>query len=164
VPKGICTTWVFDFLQEGDPVTFNGPHGDFAIRESDKEMIFIAGGSGMAPFRSILADLKQQGCQRTINYYFGARTEADLFLTDAMRQYEQALPGFTYVPALSDPKEDTSWEGDTGLITDVVGKYNEDCSDKQGYLCGSPGMIDACIEVLTKNGMPEEEIYYDKFA
>ncbi|MFO7820910.1 MAG: 2Fe-2S iron-sulfur cluster binding domain-containing protein [Lentisphaeria bacterium] len=164
VPEGICTTWVFDFLEEGESLTLNGPYGDFYIRPGNSEMIFIAGGSGMAPFRSILADLERQECKRPIRYFFGALTAKDLFMLDEMKGYEERLYDFKFIPALSEPVPDDEWNGETGLITEVVAAHYPDCSDKQGYLCGSPGMIDACIKVLDAGGMDSENIFYDKFA
>jgi Na+-transporting NADH:ubiquinone oxidoreductase subunit F len=127
-------------------------------------MIFIAGGSGMAPFCSMLARMKAEKNPRRTRYFFGARAVRDLFYVEQMRAYEQALPDFRFIPALSDPAPDDDWDGETGLITDVVGRHYEDCSDKEAYLCGSPGMIDACIKVLAERGMPEEQVFYDKFA
>ena len=164
VPNGICTTWVFEFMAEGDPVKLNGPYGDFYIRNDDKEMIFIAGGSGMAPFCSILPELKRQGDTRPIQYFFGAVSRRDLFYVDKMKTYEDTLPDFKFIPALSKPEENDQWDGETGLITEVVGNHYRDCSDKQAYLCGSPGMIDACLKVLDERGLKEENIFFDKFA
>ena len=118
----------------------------------------------MAPFCSILADMKRNRNPRTTRYFFGARAVRDLFYLEEMKQYEEDLPDFHFIPALSDPMEGDNWDGETGLITEVVGSHYRDCSDKQAYLCGSPGMIDACIKVLSERGLPEESIFYDKFA
>ena len=165
VPDGICTTWVFEILEQNDNVIFNGPYGDFQLNyDSDREMIFIAGGSGMAPFCSILDDMKHRQIDRRTNYFFGAKTEGDLFYLDRMKEYEKELANFHFVPALSEPAPEDNWDGETGLITDVVGSHYDDCSDKEAYLCGSPGMIDACIKVLTDRGLQEDRIFYDKFA
>jgi Na+-transporting NADH:ubiquinone oxidoreductase subunit F len=87
-----------------------------------------------------------------------------MFYLDEMKQFENDLPDFKFIPALSAPEPDDKWDGETGLITEVVDRHYPDCSGKEAYLCGSPGMIDACIKVLTTNGMPEENIFYDKFA
>ena len=164
VPNGICTTWVFEYLTEGTRTKLNGPYGDFKLSENDKEMIFIAGGSGMAPFLSILKQMEYAEDSRKCTYFFGALSKKDLFCLDEMKAFEEKLPNFTFVPALSQPAEDDDWDGETGLITEVVGAHYEDCSDKEAYLCGSPGMIDACLKVLTDRGLPEEGIFYDKFA
>lgn len=164
VPNGICTTYVHNHLKVGDTLTINGPHGDFGIRAGEGEMICIAGGSGMAPIKSILLHMLRTGSQRPVRYFFGARSKRDLFLVEELREIERKMPNFKFIPALSAPEPDDHWTGETGLITDVVGRHVDDASDKQGYLCGSPFMIDACVKVLTSKGMPADKIFYDKFS
>ena len=164
VPNGICTTYVHNYLKEGDEVIFNGPYGDFYLRESNRKVVCIAGGSGMAPVKAILLDMLDKGVSRKVEYFFGAVTKRDIFLVDEMRELEGKLPDFKYIPALSAPTEEDAWEGETGLITEVLDNHLEMGEDVEAYLCGSPGMIDACIAVLTKKGIPEELIFYDKFA
>jgi Na+-transporting NADH:ubiquinone oxidoreductase subunit F len=164
VPDGICTTYVHNHLKVGDSMTVNGPYGDFHRSENDKEMICIAGGSGMAPLKSILYDMREKGVNRKATYFFGAKSKRDLFLLDEMGQLEKDMEQFKFIPALSEPSPEDNWEGETGLITEVVDRHTDDLSDAEAYLCGSPFMIDACIEVLKKHGMPEENIFYDKFS
>ena len=151
-------------MKEGDEVTINGPYGDFFLRESEADIVFIAGGSGMAPIKSILLDMVEKGIDRKATYFFGARTTKDLFLVDEMRELEKRLPRFTFVPALSAPTEEDKWQGETGLITEVLDRHLKDGNNLEAYLCGSPGMIDASVGVLAKKGLPEELIFYDKFA
>ncbi len=164
VPDGICTTYVHQHLKEGDTMTVNGPYGDFHLSNTDKDMICIAGGSGMAPLKSILYDMREKGNKRKATYFFGAKSKRDLFLLDEMKQLENDLPAFRFMPALSEPQPEDNWEGETGLITEVVDRHTDDLSQAEAYLCGSPLMIDACIVVLKNHGMPEESIFYDKFA
>jgi len=164
VPNGICTTYVFNHLKVGDPVTINGPYGDFFLRESGRDIIFIAGGSGMAPIKSMLLDMVEKANPRTATYFFGARTTRDLFLVEEMRAFEKKLPRFSFVPALSNPQPEDAWTGETGLITEVLGRHFQSLDHHEAYLCGSPGMIDASIKVLKAKGMPEELIFFDKFA
>lgn len=164
VPNGICTTYVHQYLKVGDKITINGPYGEFYLRPTDAEIIFIAGGSGMAPIKSILLDMEEKKINRKATYFFGAKTTKDLFLIDEMDRLMQKMPNFKFIPALSDPNSDKDWNGERGLITDVVDKYIADGTNKEAYLCGSPGMINACISVLTKKGIPENKIFYDKFA
>jgi len=164
VPNGICTTYVFEYMKEGDEVTINGPYGEFFLRDTDAEIVFIAGGSGMAPIKSILLDMAEKGIDRKATYFFGARTTRDLFLLDEMRELEKRLPRFTFIPALSAPAEEDKWTGETGLITEVLDKHLKEGNNQEAYLCGSPGMIDASVGVLTKKGLPGELIFYDKFA
>ncbi|HDS84623.1 MAG TPA: 2Fe-2S iron-sulfur cluster binding domain-containing protein [Phycisphaerales bacterium] len=164
VPNGICTTWCFEYLKEGDTVKLNGPYGEFRLSESDAPMVFVAGGSGMAPFVSILHQMKHNGIQREAVYFFGGNAVRDLCLIEQMKAFEKALPNFTFVPVVARPEEDDHWDGETGLVTDAVKRKYEDLSGYEGYLCGSPGMIDAAIKVFTSLGMPDDKIYYDKFA
>ena len=164
VPNGICTTYVHKHLKEGDTVTVNGPYGEFFLRDTERDIICIAGGSGMAPLKSILLDMAEKGSKRKARYFFGARTARDLFLLDEMHELEERMENFTFIPALSDPAPDDNWTGETGLITEVVKRMAENAPEAEAYLCGSPGMIDACVKVLSELGMPEERIYYDKFA
>jgi Na+-transporting NADH:ubiquinone oxidoreductase subunit F len=164
VPGGICTTWVFTLLKEGDEVRFNGPHGEFGLSDTDAEMVWIAGGSGMAPFWSILRAMKERGIARPTTYYFGAVRQRDMFFLEAMRAMEEELDWFRFVPALSAPEEGEEWPGERGLITEVVDRHVTDGAGKEAYLCGSPGMIDAAIEVLKQKGITDERIFYDKFA
>ncbi|MBL7215691.1 MAG: 2Fe-2S iron-sulfur cluster binding domain-containing protein [Phycisphaerae bacterium] len=164
VPNGICTTWCFDHLKEGDPVKMNGPYGDFRLSQSDAPMIFIAGGSGMAPFVSILHYMQNTHNNRKVKYFFGGNTPKDLCLDSQMKEFEESLEGFEFVPVVANPPEGENWTGETGLVTEAVQRQFKDLSGHEGYLCGSPGMIDASIKVFTALGMPEEKIYYDKFA
>ncbi|MFA4838923.1 MAG: 2Fe-2S iron-sulfur cluster binding domain-containing protein [Candidatus Neomarinimicrobiota bacterium] len=164
VPNGICSTWVFQHLQVGQKINLTGPYGDFHLSESSAPAIFIAGGSGMAPFHSILRDMAERKIRREVSYFFGARTQADLFYTDKLNRFRQENPWFRFIPALSNEPENSDWKGERGLITDVVARHFPDCSKHEAYLCGSPGMIDSCLNVLTRGGMPKDKIYYDKFA
>lgn len=166
VPNGLCTTYVHKYLKEGEKIKINGPYGDFFLRDTESDIICIAGGSGMAPIKSILYNMYEQGNTRKISYFFGARNKRDLFLVEELRKLEKKMPNFKFIPALSRPEEEDNWTGETGLITDIVDKYikNSTSDITEAYLCGSPGMIDACVNVLTANGVKEEKIYYDKFA
>jgi len=164
VPNGICTTYVFEHLKVGDQVTINGPYGDFHLRDTEVRALFIAGGSGMAPIKSMLYDMLEKGINRECIYFFGARSARDLFLVKEMRELEKKLPNFTFVPALSQPLPEDDWKGETGLITEVLDRHVKSGENTEAYLCGSPGMIDASVAVLTKKGIPEEKIFYDKFA
>ena len=164
VPDGICTTWVFDHLEEGDDLFFSGPYGHFHLSDTDAPVICIAGGSGMAPIWSIVRHMKENAIARPTTYFFGALTQRDLFFVDEFRQLEKECPWFKFVPALSKEPEDSGWTGERGLITAVVARHFPDASRHEAYLCGSPGMIDASVATLTQNGMPEANVFYDKFS
>ncbi len=142
----------------------NGPYGDFYLRDSEAPCLFVAGGSGMAPIKSILHQMKNENINRDVTYFFGANRIGELFYTDLMREFEEALPNFEYVPTVANVEEGEEWQGETGLVTDVLERRIDDASGYEAYLCGSPGMIDAVIELLQKKGINSERIYYDKFA
>ena len=165
VPGGICTTWVFDHLKEGDHVYFSAPFGDFRLSGASAPVLFIAGGSGMGPIWSMLNDMKEKGTsRRKVYYFFGALARRDLFLTEELFDLQKELPSFTFVPALSNEPAGSDWKGERGLVTEVVSQYFPDCSEFEAYVCGSSGMIDACIKVLVKGGMTEDKIFFDTFV
>jgi Na+-transporting NADH:ubiquinone oxidoreductase subunit F len=164
VPGGICTTWMFDYVKAGDAVELTGPYGEFRLSDTQSPMIFIAGGSGMAPFISILHQMRNTGSTRHAEYFFGGNGICDLYLHEQMAGFEKELSGFRFIPVVSRPSPEDGWQGQTGLVTDAVKKNFTDLSGYEGYLCGSPGMIDASIKTLIGLGMPENKIYYDKFS
>ena len=163
VPEGVCTTYVHEALNEGDTATISGPYGDFYLRGDCSELIMIAGGSGLAPIRSIVFDVLEKGLDLQMHFFFGAVTKKDLYYLDELGQLAEEHDNFNFIPALSGPEPEDNWEGETGLITEVVDKYVESADGKEAYLCGSPGMINACLNVLSKKGLSEDKIFYDKF-
>jgi len=164
VPGGICTTYCFEHLKVGDEVKLNGPYGDFKLSDTDAPIIFIAGGSGMAPIRCILNQMRNTNNKRKATYYFGANRVKELFMLDEMAQYEKDLEDFRFVGVVASPDEDEQWQGHTGLVTEAVEKELKNADQCEAYLCGSPGMIEASRKVLTKLGMSEDKIYYDSFG
>jgi Na+-transporting NADH:ubiquinone oxidoreductase subunit F len=164
VPGGICTTYCFDYLKVGDEVKMNGPYGDFRLSETEAPIVFIAGGSGMAPIKCMLHEIRNTHNKRKATYYFGANKIEELCLSDLMRQFETELAHFEYMPVVAAPEENERWDGERGLVTEAVERNLKDAEESEAYLCGSPGMIDASIEVLKKLGVSEDRIFYDKFA
>ncbi|MBN2531323.1 MAG: 2Fe-2S iron-sulfur cluster binding domain-containing protein [Spirochaetales bacterium] len=169
VPGGIATTYVHTILKEGDTLDVVAPVGEFMLHDSNDIMLCIAGGSGMAPLHSIIYDMVDKGkTNREVWFFFGARNLKELFYIDRFSELEKSWPGFHFIPALSEPLPDDNWKGETGLITEVLDRFLKTRisteAPKEGYLCGSPGMIDACIRVLINHNIKEENIYFDKFA
>ena len=163
VPDGICTTFVHTQLQEGDPVKISGPYGDFYLRGNCSELVMIAGGSGLAPIRSIVLDIIEKKLELKMNFFFGAVTKKDLYYLDFFYDLDKKHDNFRFIPALSKPDPEDNWDGEVGLITEVVDRFIADGEDKEAYLCGSPGMINACLDVLGKKGIPEDKVFFDKF-
>jgi propane monooxygenase reductase subunit len=152
-------------LQEGHELDVTGPYGVFTLREkSDRPLLFIGGGAGMAPILGLLRSMAEQGIDRPAVYYYGARGPKDLFHLAELAELEQRLNNFRFVPALSDVGDDEEWDGERGLITDVVARCENELSGVDAYLCGPPPMVDAAIGLLVQNGVPESRVYFDKFT
>ncbi len=163
VERGVATTYIHTLLKEGQEVRINGPYGDFYLRPSDREMIMIGTGSGLAPLMSILYQMADEGIDRPCTLYFGVKSRADLFYQEEIRELAQKLPRFRYVPVLSQPLPDDQWDGETGFVTDAVARDVKDGSQMEAYLCGNPLMIDAAVKLLTQRGLTEDRIFFDKF-
>ncbi len=164
VPGGICTTYCFDYLKVGDEVRMNGPYGEFRLSETEAPMVFIAGGSGIAPIKCMLHEMNNTGNKRKAVFCFGANGVKELCLGDLMGQFESDLADFTFIPVVAAPGDDETWAGERGLVTKAVERNLKGAGQCEAYLCGSPGMIDASVEVLKKMGVREDRIFYDKFA
>jgi len=164
LPNGICTSYLFNHLKVGDMVRINGPYGEFNLSDTEAPIIFVAGGSGMAPIKCMLHHMVNTNCSRPATYFFGVNTLRDIYFVDEMKAFESRLPNFRFLPVVAQPEEGSGWTGETGLVTEALGRQIEDVSLCEAYLCGSPGMLNATIKVLTDQGMPEENIFYDKFS
>jgi propane monooxygenase reductase subunit len=146
---------------EGTELDIAGPYGMFTLRDqSPRRLVFIGGGAGMAPILCLLRSLHERGIERDAVYYYGARTETDLFHREELEALAGELPSFRYVPALSHAE----WEGEAGMITDVVERLEEDLKDVDAYVCGPPPMVEAAQGLLMAKGVPESRIYFDKFT
>jgi len=138
--------------------------GQFGVRLSHRPMVMVAGGSGMAPVLAMLKDLAAAGNRREVTFFYGARTCTDLFLLDELNALAAEHDWLTFVPALSEPSGDDGWEGETGLVTEVLSRRCPSTTGMEAYLCGPPPMIDAAIEVLKSTGCKERHIYFDRFV
>ncbi len=164
VERGIATTYIHNFLKEGDEVLINGPYGDFYLRHSDRQMIMIGTGSGLAPLMSILYQMADEQIDRPCTLYFGVKCLKDLFYQAEIQELMRRLPRLRYVPVLSQPLPEDHWDGETGFVTDVVARDVTDGSQMEAYLCGNPLMINAAVKLLTAKGVTEDRIFFDKFG
>lgn len=163
-PEGICTSWVFDELKQGQVVNFSGPRGNFYMRNTERPMLFISGGSGMAPVRSILKTMNHYKINRKAIFFFGALSHLDLFYLDEMEKLQKNMGDFKFIPALSKEPEGSAWQGERGLIPEVAQRHlTGDVSEYEAYLCGKPVMIQSCISILTMKNIPSERTYFDLF-
>jgi len=164
-PDGLFSHFLDTTVAIGDRLELTGPFGVFTLREGlETDLIFVGGGAGMAPILSLLRSMAERGLQRKATYFYGARGLRDLCFEKELRSLEEILPGFTYVPALSEPAAGDDWEGETGLITDVVKRLAGGLKGAHAYVCGPPPMVEAAMPLLSTLGVEEKRIYYDKFT
>ncbi|NMB50995.1 MAG: NADH:ubiquinone reductase (Na(+)-transporting) subunit F [Bacteroidales bacterium] len=168
VPPGICSSYIFS-RKPGDKVMISGPYGEFHIKNTDSEMIYIGGGAGMAPLRSHIFHLfKTLKTTRKVSYWYGARSLREVFYEDEFRAIEKEFPNFTFNLALSEPLPQDNWTGYKGFIHQVLydnylGKLDEP-EDIEYYFCGPPMMNNAVVEMLDNLGIPAENISFDDFG
>ncbi len=167
VPPGVASSYIFN-LKPGDTVQVSGPFGEFFAKETDREMVYIGGGAGMAPMRSHIFDLfHSRRTSRKVSYWYGARSLREMFYTDHFEQIEKEFPNFSFHVALSEPQPEDHWTGPTGFIHSVVlDQYldkHPDPSEIEYYLCGPPMMIQAVQKMLYDLGVEKEMIAFDEF-
>ncbi len=168
VNPGICSSYIFS-RKPGDKVTISGPYGEFHIKQTNKEMVYIGGGAGMAPLRSHTFHLfKTEGTKRKVSYWYGARSSREVFYEDEFRAMEKEFPNFTFNLALSEPLAEDNWTGYVGFIHQVLldnylSKHDEP-EEIEFYLCGPPQMNDAVFKMLDELGVPKENIAFDDFG
>ena len=169
VNPGICSSYVFS-RKPGDKVTISGPYGEFHIKDTKKEMLYIGGGAGMAPLRSHIFHLfhTEKTRDRKVSYWYGGRSKRELFYTEDFRQIEKEFDNFSYNIALSEPLPDDNWDGYTGFIHNVVLenylKHHPEPEEIEYYLCGPPMMNAAVFKMLDDLGVPDENIAFDDFG
>lgn len=169
VNPGVCSSYVFS-LKPGDKVNISGPFGDFHIKPTRREMIYIGGGAGMAPLRSHLFHLfhteKETG--RKVSFWYGGRSLREVFYTEHFKKIGNEFENFDYNVALSEPLPDDNWKGHTGFIHNVLYenylKNHEEPEDVEYYLCGPPMMNSAVFKMLDDLGVPSENIAFDDFG
>lgn len=168
VPPGICSSYLFS-RKPGDKVTISGPYGDFHIKKTGNEMVYIGGGAGMAPLRSHIFHLfNTLKTNRKVSYWYGARSLREVFYEDEFRAIAKKFPNFKFHLALSEPLPEDNWTGLTGFIHNVLlDNYlsdHEEPEDIEYYFCGPPLMNSAVIKTLDSLGVPQENISFDDFG
>lgn len=168
LPPGTGSTYIFN-LKPGDTVTLSGPFGEFAVKESDREMCFVGGGAGMAPLRSqILDQLLRKKTNRRISFWYGARSRLELFFDEEFKALAEKYLNFSYHVALSSPQPEDNWDGMTGYIhqrlQDTYLNTHKDPTEIEYYLCGPPMMVEAVEKMLDDLGVEPEMVAYDKFS
>ncbi|MCB9284966.1 MAG: NADH:ubiquinone reductase (Na(+)-transporting) subunit F [Lewinellaceae bacterium] len=169
VNPGVCSSFVFT-RKPGDKVVVSGPYGEFFIKPTKKEMVYIGGGAGMAPLRSHIFHLfhTMKTRDRVVSYWYGGRSSRELFYTEDFRAIEKEFDNFKYHIALSEPLPEDNWTGPVGFIHQVVLdnylKNHPEPEEIEYYLCGPPLMLQAVMKMLDDLGVPEENIAFDDFG
>jgi propane monooxygenase reductase subunit len=163
-PDGLFSRFLDTEVKVGDRLDITGPFGVFTLRDAPgSDLVFVGGGAGMAPILALLRTMAERGIDRKTTFYYGARRKRDLCFEDELRELESRLPSFRYVPALSEPDGD-DWDGEVGLITDVVRRGESSLVRTDAYVCGPPPMVEAALELLPALGVADKRIFYDKFT
>ena len=168
VNPGVCSSFIFS-RQPGDKVMISGPYGEFHIKDTDREIMFIGGGAGMAPMRSHIFHLfKTLKTTRKVSFWYGARSRREIFYENDFKQIEAEFPNFSFNIALSEPKPEDNWDGYVGFIHKVIEdnylKNHQEPEEIEYYLCGPPMMTAAVTKMLDDYGVPEEMIAFDDFG
>ncbi|GAB3375827.1 FAD-binding oxidoreductase [Amycolatopsis echigonensis] len=167
-PGGRFSALLEDGLAVGDSLLLRGPYGNFTLKKGHVlPLVLMAGGAGMAPVLSLLRHLAETADPRRIRFYYGARTAADLFCLDEIRTLGERLADFGFVVALSESADGAGELGvavEPGMVTDVVEAREPELHRAEVYLCGPPPMVDAALDLATRQGVPEDQVFYDKFT
>ena len=166
VPGGFFTDQLFTQYKGREILRFEGPLGSFYLREeSDRPIIFVAGGTGFAPIKAMIEHAFYSNVERPMVLYWGARALPDLYMPALPRQWQSEHPHFTFIPVLSDPAPQQAWPGRTGFVHEAVIADFPDLSGSDVYACGGPLMIDAARRDFTQRcGLPPEQFYADSFT
>jgi CDP-4-dehydro-6-deoxyglucose reductase len=166
MPGGKFTDHVFGAMKDKDILRVEGPLGSFFLREdSDKPIVLLASGTGLAPIKAIIEHMQAKAITRPAVLYWGCRSRADLYLDDWARSMAARLPHLRYVPVLSEARDVDGWAGRTGLVHHVVMADLPDLSGYEVYACGAPIMVDSAKSDFTARcGLPQDAFYADSFT
>ncbi len=163
IPGGRFTTHVFTRMKEGDHIEIEGPFGQFALRESHKPIIFVAGATGFAPVKSMLEYAFKAGLKRKMYLYWGVRSRRDLYMAELAEQWARKYSNFIFVPVLSEPHPEDRWDGRTGLVHGAILQDFPDLSGFEIYTCGSVKMVETARPAFVAQGLNEEACFTDAF-
>ncbi len=164
VPGGRFTTHVFDGMQVGDTLRFEGPRGSFTLRDSTHPILFVAGATGFAPIKSIVEDAFHRGVQRPMRLYWGVRQRKDLYMLELAERWQREHPQFSVVPVLSAPAPEDDWTGRTGLVHEAMLADFSNLSGHEVYICGSVKMVETAVPAFIAQGLGEEACFSDAFV
>ena len=163
IPGGTFSKFAFTEMKEKAILRLEGPFGTFFLRESDKPIIFVAGGTGFAPIKAVIEDMFHKNIEREMVLYWGVRAMRDIY-SPIPSQWQQSHKNFTFIPVLSEPLPEDIWPGRTGLVHQAVLDDFADVSGYQVYTCGAPIMIEVAQQSFARRGLPEDEFFADSFT
>jgi Na+-transporting NADH:ubiquinone oxidoreductase subunit F len=168
VNPGVASSYVYG-LKPGDEVVVSGPYGEFFVQDTNREMMFIGGGAGMAPMRSHIFDqFKTRRTTRKATFWYGGRSRQELFYMDEFEELARQFDNFEFHVALSEPQPNDKWDGPVGFIHQVIFEqylqHHENPEDIEYYICGPPLMLQAVLTMLDSLGVPAEMVHYDDFG
>lgn len=163
VPGGLFTDKVFATLEEKSILRVRAPLGTFYLRDDDRPLIFVGGGTGFAPLKGIIETALARGCDRPIHLFWGVRAKEDLYLPELPASWATECGNLQFTPVLSEPKDEDDWQGETGFVHEAVAAHYSDLSGFAVYMGGPPVMINACREAFSARGLPDDQIFYDSF-
>ncbi|WP_374691738.1 2Fe-2S iron-sulfur cluster-binding protein [Accumulibacter sp.] len=164
MPGGRFTTHVFETMREGDEVRFEGPIGDFTLRESERPIVFVAGATGFAPVKSMVEDAFKRGLKREIHLYWGVKALKDLYLPELPARWAREHSNFHFIPVLSEPAPEDRWSGRTGLVHEAILADFPELQQHEIYACGSVRMVEAIFPFLKQHGAEDGACFSDAFS
>ncbi len=164
VEGGRFTTHVFEKMKEGDEIRFEGPLGDFALRESERPIVFVAGATGFAPVKSMVEDAFKRGLTRPIFLYWGVKQLRDLYLPELPKRWASEHANFHFIPVLSEPAPEDDWHGRTGLVHEAILADFPELKGHEIYACGSVKMVESIFPFLKKQGAEDGACFSDAFS
>ncbi len=164
VPGGHYSPQVKESLKVKDIIRIQGPYGTYFLRkDEDQPIIMVAGGTGFAPVKGLIEDALEAGFKQPITLYWGARTEQDLYMNALAQRWEKEIPGFRYIPVLSELDASSDWQGETGFVHETIARQQTDLSKCSLYASGPPVMIEALKQALPEKGLNQDFFYTDAF-
>lgn len=165
IPDGQFSGFVFNEMRDRAILRFEGPLGTFFLREdSDKPIIFMAGGTGFAPIKAVIEHALYTHIDREMVLYWGCRSLQDIYMPALPAQWQLEHPNFTFIPVLSDPKAEDNWQGRTGFVHQAIMDDFDSLAGYQIYACGAPIMIELGQKAFVAKGLPEDEFFADSFT
>lgn len=164
VSGGFFTERVFNSMKVGDELRLNGPLGTFFLRDTARPVVFVAGGTGFAPVKSILDKVMAGELKRDMTLFWGARQVRDLYLPGLPSNWDQAQAKFSFIPVISDPAPEEGWSGATGLVHEAVLAQVPNLAECDVYVCGAPVMVDAARSDFLARGLPREHFHADAYT